>query len=189
MAGQYLYTTKGYNGGWSAAATDLRRSVGGGTWLSVADGNKSAFYRTATGWRRFYSGIGSETSLNISADSFYTIFDGPSGSATASVTIYTDGTMESSGSLGSGSFSVDWDVSNYPDNPDIEIRATLSSGSTPSGPSLNTWHTLNTARGWSLTGSSGLAPECVLSVQLRHVPTAIVLATFDLGLTVIYISG
>lgn len=185
MAGQYLYVTKGYTGGWSGNSSDLKVSAGGGSWPSLGDSDKSAFYRTGSStWRRFYSGIGSVSSLNVSASGFYT------GSGIASVEIYTDGTIGYSATGGdSGVF--DWDVCDYPDNPDIEMYATKTSGtmSGVTGSSLDTWLTLNTTRGWSMTVSSGLSGLVSFSVQLRHVPTAIILATFDVSLNMEYISG
>jgi hypothetical protein len=186
MAGQYLYVTKGYNGGWSAAATDLKVSAGGGSWSSLGDSDKSAFYRTGSStWRRFYSGIDSVSPLDVDASGFYS-----SGSGIASVNIFTNGTIGYSATGGeSGAFY--WDVCGYPDNPDIEMYATKISGtmSGVTGSSLDTWLTLNTTRGWSVSVSSGSTGLVSFSVQLRHVPTAIILATFNVSLNMEYISG
>src|SRR5512135_2348874 len=45
------------------------------------------------------------------------------------------------------------------------VRATLSSGSTPSG-TLNTWLSLSTAQSWSVTDSSGSGTGCTLTLQI-----------------------
>ncbi len=180
MAGQYLYTTKGYNGGWSAAATDLRRSAGGGSWPSVADGNKSAFYRTAGGtWRRFFSGINSDGLRSGYSASFYS----DPGQGVAEVTFNTNGTITDTAG------SAPWDPSGYPDNPDIEIYATLTSGYTPYSLNMNTWYTLNTARTFTLILDSGLSGQSVINVQFRHIPTGITLANIPVTLYIEYISG
>jgi len=182
MAGQYLYTTKGYNGGWSANSSDLLRSAGGGSWLSVADGNKSAFYRTGSStWRRWFSGINSDGLTSGFSSSFYEGFT----TGIATVNIETDG------SISDDTGTAYWDCTGYPDNPDIEIYGTLTSGSMAyvSGTSLGSWHTLNTVRGWTMSCDNGGSSEAVIDVQFRHVPTAIVLATIPISLSVGFISG
>lgn len=187
MAGQFLYSTKGYNGGWSGNATDLKISAGGGSWPSLGDDNKSAFYRTVSStWRRFYSGIGSVTTPDVGAAGFYSGGD----SGVASVDISTDGTISYSAS-GGDSGAIDWDVSNYPDNPDIEMYATKTAGTMTgvTGTTLDTWVTLNTTRGWTMSVSSAISGSVTFSVQLRHVPTGIVLVTFNVSLGMEYISG
>ena len=182
MAGQYLYVTKGYAGGWSANSSDLRRSAGGGSWPSVADGNKSAFYRTSGGaWRRWFSGINSDGFDSGFSSSFYEGF-------TTGIAIVN---IETNGSITDDSGTAYWDRTGYPDNPDIEIYGTLASGSMAyvSGTSLGSWHTLNTVRGWTMSCDSGISSDAVIDVQFRHVPTAIVLDTISVSLSVNYISG
>jgi hypothetical protein len=45
------------------------------------------------------------------------------------------------------------------------VRATLSSGTTPSG-TLNAWLSLSTAQSWSVTDSSGSGTGCTLSLEI-----------------------
>lgn len=53
---------------------------------------------------------------------------------------------------------------------EFSIRAVRSSGVTPSGPSLNTWHSLSSNRLWGVESSSGLVTS-VLDLTLRHNPS------------------
>jgi len=50
---------------------------------------------------------------------------------------------------------------------DYEIRVTLSSGLTPSGPTLGSWHALSTTRTWSLSRSSFGISTCSCSISIR----------------------
>jgi hypothetical protein len=65
---------------------------------------------------------------------------------------------------------------------DFQVRATLSSGSTPSG-TLNTWLACSTTREWSITSSSPATVSCSLWVEIRNASTLAVLAaaTADLS--------
>lgn len=53
---------------------------------------------------------------------------------------------------------------------EFSVRAVRSSGVTPSGPSLNTWHSLSSSRLWGVESSSGPVTS-VLDLTLRHNPT------------------
>jgi hypothetical protein len=56
----------------------------------------------------------------------------------------------------------------------FQVRATLTSGSTPGG-TLNTWLACSTTREWTVTGSSPVPVGCVLLIELRHATTLVVL--------------
>ena len=60
-----------------------------------------------------------------------------------------------------------------------QIRATLSSGTTPTGPTLGstTWHDLSTIREWSHTRSFLGVTTCVLSISIRDTATQTIRAT------------
>lgn len=64
------------------------------------------------------------------------------------------------------------------------IRATLSSGSTPSGSALNTWHQLNAQRGWLVERNSTIGTtSCTLSVSIATDSAGTnIVATADLSL-------
>jgi hypothetical protein len=55
---------------------------------------------------------------------------------------------------------------------DYEVRAVLSSGDTPSGPALNTWHSIGTSREWSLTRTPIGIRTCVLAIEIRLAATS-----------------
>lgn len=58
-----------------------------------------------------------------------------------------------------------------------EVRATLASGSTPTG-TLNTWQTCDTDRTWSITGASS-----TLTIEIRHATSLEVLDTATISMT------
>lgn len=70
---------------------------------------------------------------------------------------------------------------------DYDIRATLVSGTTPSGPTLGstTWHSLSSTREWSLTRSTVGITSCSISVSIRDATTLTVLdtATYNIEVT------
>lgn len=55
---------------------------------------------------------------------------------------------------------------------EFSVRAVRSSGVTPSGPSLNTWHSLSSSRLWGVESSSGTVTS-ILDLTLRHNPTGL----------------
>lgn len=63
---------------------------------------------------------------------------------------------------------------------DYEIKATKTSGnsfSTPTGPTLGTWHSLSSSRQWTLSVGPNNYPEikdCTLSIQIRDSATSTV---------------
>lgn len=62
-----------------------------------------------------------------------------------------------------------------------EVRATLNSGTTPTG-TLNTWLNLGTTREWTLTASTGNFLTCNLTIEIRDTATSTVRATATLTL-------
>lgn len=68
-------------------------------------------------------------------------------------------------------YGVDIDVNNWiapnTNHSQYEIRATLSSGDTPTGSALNTWLSLATTQAWYLAVSATSSESCELQVQIR----------------------
>jgi len=62
-----------------------------------------------------------------------------------------------------------------------EARATLNSGTTPTG-TLNTWLNLGTTRTWSLSAATGNFQTCNLTIEIRDTATSTVRATAILTL-------
>lgn len=84
--------------------------------------------------------------------------------ATASFTFRTDRTVKNQANTN----ILTWlDATASPSS--YQIRATLISGSTPSGASLNTWLGLSTNRQWTLTDAAGAAGSktCKLTIEIR----------------------
>lgn len=102
---------------------------------------------------------------------------GPTGPVTASYSISSGGTV--SGSNVSGySWLLVGSASDY------EVRATLSSGTTPSSGTLNTWQSLGTTRSWSQTRSLTVGTrECVLLIEIRLASSGDVLASASVTIT------
>ena len=71
--------------------------------------------------------------------------------------------------------SVPSTVGNY------EVRATLNSGTTPTG-TLNTWLNLGTTQTWTLTAPTGNFRTCNLTIEIRDTATSTVQATAILTL-------
>lgn len=90
-------------------------------------------------------------------------------SITASWRIVNDGTI-----LANGSVVETW-LANAADVGLYEVRATLSSGTTPTG-TLNTWLPCSTSRSWVVTDSTdnGSAVTCLLFVELRLASSGVV---------------
>lgn len=60
-----------------------------------------------------------------------------------------------------------------------QIRATLVSGTAPTGPALGstTWHNLSTQRTWSHSRSGAGTSSCVIEVSIRDIATSTIRAT------------
>ena len=79
------------------------------------------------------------------------------GSATAGVRVLTNGDVEegAGGSWTAQNSGVEWIDDGGATSSDYEVQLVKSSGTTPSGPSLSTYHTISTTRQWTLTSVSG----------------------------------
>lgn len=54
-----------------------------------------------------------------------------------------------------------------------EIRATLVSGTSPTGPTIGSWHALTTSRLWSLASNPGQSKSCQLTIEIRKAGGAV----------------
>lgn len=64
-----------------------------------------------------------------------------------------------------------------------EVRATLNSGTTPSGSSLGSWLVLNNTRSWQLLRTSIGLVQCQLFVEIRRASDGTVLDSATINLT------
>lgn len=60
---------------------------------------------------------------------------------------------------------------------DYEVRATLSSGNTPSGPALGTWHGLGTTREWYFSLTAPASVSCDLLCEIKEISTGTIVAS------------
>lgn len=70
-------------------------------------------------------------------------------------------------------------------NSDYQVRATLVSGTAPSGSATGSWLTLNTSRNWSLTKSGVGTRTCTLTIEIRRVVDSVVIDTATVDITAI----
>jgi hypothetical protein len=63
-----------------------------------------------------------------------------------------------------------------------QVRATLNSGSTPTGSALSTWLTVSSFRSWLLNASPGNFLTCNLTIEVRDTATSTVRATASVTL-------
>lgn len=63
---------------------------------------------------------------------------------------------------------------------DYEIKATLSAGDTPSGPALGSWHTLDSVRAWSHSGSSVKSSDLLIEIREIADTSNIISKTFNI---------
>lgn len=168
MSGVFLYETKGYKAGvgWSAASSDLLVS-NGTSYVSLDTLKSSAFYRTASGWRRFYA------SLNIEADSVNDISIPSPASLQAGFTLNANGSSNGfSTTVGWLGFA-DWDTTKHIDG-EMEALVTIVSNTTPVTGTIGSWQALTSNRQWSIAGNlNDESQEAVLSVTIRHAPSAV----------------
>ena len=117
---------------------------------------KEVWVHDGTAWRKAFSGGAIVNPLGaLSFDDSQMWPDW----AVASISFLNDGTL--------GGVAGDWYA---PTSAGIGasywIRATLSSGNTPAGAALNTWHSLSTARGWSLSQTTQGSKSCTLNISI-----------------------
>jgi hypothetical protein len=106
--------------------------------------------------------------FTVNINDLYTQKNGLFGvtSALASYDLYSDGTAVA---VGDSTTNFNWgSPTTAGAGNSYWVRATLSSGSTPSGSALNTWHQLSIARGWSVFRSSSSVgtTTSVLTMQI-----------------------
>ena len=86
-----------------------------------------------------------------------------SGTNTASVQFQSDGDIVAPSGTPSASLG-DWVDPKSSAPGDYEIRATLISGTTPSG-TLNTWQALTSSRTWSITASNTRSAQIFFEIR------------------------
>jgi hypothetical protein len=66
-----------------------------------------------------------------------------------------------------------------------QVRATLSTGTTPTGPALGTWWTINTARQWSVTDTiaDSVPVTSTIVISIRDVATSTIQDTATITLS------
>lgn len=82
-------------------------------------------------------------------------------------------------------FSGEWmDPAGAVSSSGYSVKATLSSGTTPQGPTLGSWHSLGTTREWSVGTSSGTV-SCDLYCEIKNsVGTVIASGTMSLSASI-----
>lgn len=73
-------------------------------------------------------------------------------------------------------------------NSDYQVRATLQSGSTPSG-TLGSWVSLNTTRQWVLTRGSPGVSSCSLLIEIRKISNSQVIDSATIAFDARYIES
>lgn len=103
---------------------------------------------------------------------------GPTGPVTAIYSVNSNGTV-----TGNNVTQYSWLL--VGSASDYEVRATLSSGTTPSSGTLNTWQGLGTSRSWSQTQTGpGVGTRgCVLGIEIRLASSGTVLASDSVEIT------
>lgn len=96
--------------------------------------------------------------------------------ATATFSVTSGGTATNTGAAGQT-----WLLSGAAG--DYDVRATLASGSSPTGSALATWHDCGTTRSWTLTQTTVGLNTCTLTVEIRNGTTLAVLATATITIT------
>lgn len=170
MPATFLYTTKGYrSGAWSAAATDLKVANSANSFNSLETLKTAAFYRTATGWRRFYT-------YNEIPDSALLVI-GYSVTAPATVTaaiaVNSNGSVNTYSSPGIGWLGRgDWDKPKHPDS-EMQIYAELISNTASVTGTFGSWLALTSNREWSLSKNvNETLEEAVIKLTIRHEPSS-----------------
>lgn len=144
-----------------------------GTWEPV-----KVYVRVAGTWEPVV-GI-----VNITDATYY---DSGIGSAEANVTFKSDGTVVATDDSGTSqrNASTDWIIPNALAGADFEIMVSATGDALDvDSDDEDTWLTLDVDREWGQSvGSGGRLESTALSVQIRHVPTQIVLDTGTITLT------
>ncbi len=102
---------------------------------------------------------------------------------TTGIEFNVDGRLTSSHTSGGGtviSNQVNTRWCNPAGNPAASIRATLSSGATPTTGTLNTWQSLSSTRSWSLTSTATDSTVLLIQISLDGGTTVHTSATYTL---------
>lgn len=105
----------------------------------------------------------------------------PSGSVTSTYDIDADG-KERKNDSGSLAVFNTWLISGVAS--DCEVRATVSSGSTPTGSATGSWLALSADRSWSLTKSTSGLDSSTLLIEVRNKNSLVVLDSATVKLIV-----
>lgn len=103
----------------------------------------------------------------------------------ANYTLNSNGTAQySTSQFGGVSIPNEWGTGVTGSN--FEVRAVLIAGTTPTGPALNTWHSLSVQRQWSLVSDITVdhVLETYLTVSIRRVSDQVVVDTAQIALEV-----
>lgn len=122
---------------------------------------KKVLVHDGVDWREAFSGftVSMPSTLDVLAAKV-----GPN--AVATITFGTDGVITMA-RVNGGTTTSDWGTPTTPgEGANYWVRATLNSGSTPSGPALGSWHQLSSSRAWALTRTSVGVLSCQLNVQI-----------------------
>jgi hypothetical protein len=157
-------------GSWQTVAPKVRV---GGSWQNI----KGAWVRVAGVWQKFYSAL----AVAISDETVEHIRT--TATANAGYQLHSDGTIDLNRAT-----TLTWSVNGGTwltggASSDAEVRATLNSGSTPSGSALSTWLNLGTTRNWYVTRSANGTTTCNLTVEIRDASTLTVLDSATIVLT------
>lgn len=93
----------------------------------------------------------------------------PPGTASASVRIKSSGTVQGRANTNPYNTKFVWLL--VGSSGDYEVRATLLSGTTPSGSAIGTWLTTSSDRTWSVSSVVGGAVFSTLLIELRDIAT------------------
>ena len=101
------------------------------------------------------------------------------GSATTGIEFNVDGRLVST-HVGTPFNQVNTRWCNPAGNPAASIRATLSSGTTPTTGTLNTWQPLSSTRSWSLTSTAVDSSVLLIQISLNGGTTVHTSATYTI---------
>lgn len=163
-----------YNGSAWVDPTTIKRSDGS-TWTDVQNIYRSDGTSWILVWTRVLVNIANKTVGDF-------VFGGGDHWASSSYELLSSGVArEVTSAGGTFNYSGEWLTSGSASS--VEVRATLQSGSTPSG-TLNTWLNLGTTRSWTLSRTGIGTSSCVLLVELRNAASGTVLDTATITLQV-----
>lgn len=158
----------------SNVALTTRKRRASGAWVDIVTAKR----RSGGAWVDLFTFVAisnqSPTASNVG-------LGGPR-SATASYTLNSAGGAVVNSTPVSGEWLASGAASGY------DVRATLASGTSPSGSAVGSWLNLGTTRAWSLTASAGFAGAsqvllCTLTVEIRDASTLAVLDTATISIS------